>query len=146
MNRSYMTPSRKAVLSLFCSHPHRRFTAEQVCTLLCQTNREGTALLGKSTVYRQLAKLCEEGQLSRTTATDSAGSAVNVYAFVAPKETGERRFCLQCRLCGRVTPLDCEQTEALVAHLSEQHGFWMDGDALLCGVCGDCQPKQRKED
>lgn len=147
MNRSYMTPSRRAVIALFRSHPHRRFTAEQVCTLVCQLNEEGTALLGKSTVYRQLARLCQQGQLTRTTDTDgpSSGGAVHVYQYAAPDGRGESAFRLQCRRCGRITPLDCEQADALVAHLRDHHGFAPAGDTVLRGVCRDCQ-KNQKED
>ena len=146
MNRSYMTPSRRAVLSLFYSHPHRQFTSEQVCTLLCKANEDGTALLGKSTVYRQLSKLCEEGRLTRTTAMDDMGGAVNVYQYKNREGQGESRFSLQCRLCGRVTPLDCEQTKTLMSHLREHHGFAVEGDTVLCGVCRDCQATNEKED
>jgi len=148
MNRSYMTPSRKAVLSLFRSHPHRRFTAEQVCTLICRANEEGTALLGKSTVYRQLSKLCEQGQLTRTTDTDGrlSGGAVHVYQYAAPDGRGESTFRLQCRLCGRVTPLDCEKTDTLITHLRDHHGFAMEGSTVLGGVCRDCQTTNPKED
>lgn len=146
MNRSYMTPSRKAVLSLFCSHPHRQFTAEQVCTLLCESNEAGTALLGKSTVYRQLSKLCEEGQLSRTTATDGTGGAVNVYQYAEQDGQGESRFRLQCRLCGRVMPLSCEQIETLAAHLHEHHGFVVEGNTVLRGICRECRKFDDKED
>lgn len=148
MNRTYMTPSRRAVLSLFCSHPHRQFTAEQVCTLLCKTNEDGTALLGKSTVYRQLSKLCEGGQLTRTTAVDDMGGAVNVYRYapLGEEQTSESHFRLQCRLCGRVTPLDCKQINTLISHLREQHGFAAEGDTVLGGVCRECRKHDEKED
>lgn len=147
MNRSYMTPSRRAVMSLFCSYPHRQFTSEQVCTLLCESNPEGTALLGKSTVYRQLSRLCEEGVLLREAATDGASGAVHVYRYASPEEPGDSGFRLQCRRCGRVTALSCEFADSLIAHLHEHHGFMISGgESLLCGVCRDCQQSEKQKE
>ncbi len=146
MKKQYTTPARRAVLSLFQSYPHRHFTAEQVCTLVCQTNEQGTALMGKSTVYRQLAQLCESGLLRRFEQTDGAGGAVHTYQYVAPEQDCEAHFHLKCSVCGRVSHLECELTETVAQHLREHHGFVVHcGDSILHGVCLDCQNKRKEK-
>jgi Fur family ferric uptake transcriptional regulator len=146
MKKLYKTPARQAVLSLFCAHPHRHFTAEQVCTLLCKVNEAGTALMGKSTVYRQLSQLCERGQLRRFEDIDSSGGAVHVYQYVAPEQNCAAHFHLKCQRCGRISHLDCTLTDELAAHLHTHHGFAVClEDSILYGLCADCHVKKEEE-
>ena len=146
MKTPYQTPARRALLSLFSTHPHRQFTAEQVCTLLCQTNEQGTGLLGKSTVYRQLNRLCEQGALLRFEDTDPDGGAVHVYQYVLPEQDCATHFHLKCLRCGKVTHLDCDKTDHLIGHVRASHGLSIDcGTSILYGLCSSCEQKQPKE-
>ena len=140
MKKPYLTPARQAVLSLFSSYPHRQFTAEQVCTLLCSAKGEDDSLIGKSTVYRQLSRLCEQGQLRRFEATDADGLAVHAYQYVAPEQNCAGHFHLKCQSCGRVSHADAELTERIASQLGAEYGFSVDcGASMLYGLCAVCQ-------
>ncbi len=144
MKNSYQTPARRALTALFESYPHRQFTAEQICTLLCETNEGGTALKGKSTVYRQLGKLCEQGKLRRFEGRDSSGGAVSLYQYAEPDSVCDTHFHLKCIKCARVFHFDNASSDALLALVADKYGFSVDsGRSMLCGVCAECSEKEK---
>ena len=146
MKTPYQTPARRALLSLFSSHPHRQFTAEQVCTLLCQINEQGTALLGKSTVYRQLTRLCEEGALRRFEDADPDGGAVHVYQYVLPEQDCATHLHLKCLACGKIIHAERAETDKIVGQLRKKLSFSLDcGTSILYGICSSCEQKRPKE-
>lgn len=141
---AYQTPARRALVDFFSSHPDRHFTAEQICTLLCDTDdriASGTSrgeFIGKSTVYRQLSRLCAEGCLRRFEDIAPDGSAVHVYQYL-PSEGCEAHFHLKCLRCGRVCHMECDHTDALLTHIRTAHGFAVDsGSSILYGLCDRC--------
>ena len=154
MKTAYQTPARRALIDFFAARPDRQFTAEQICTLLCDTaeriaSDEGTRrgeFIGKSTVYRQLSQLCEQGRLRRFESRTPDGVAVHVYQY-APDERCERHFHLKCLRCGRLTHLDCDRTAELLSHICAEHHFFVDcGRSMLHGLCVDCRTAEEKEE
>jgi Fur family ferric uptake transcriptional regulator len=144
VKNAYQTPARRALVDFFASHPDRHFTAEQICTLLCDAGDRPAGssprgeFIGKSTVYRQLSRLCAEGRLRRFEDVSPDGGAVHVYQYV-PSEGCEVHFHLKCLRCGRVCHLECGQTDALLAHVRATHGFSVDcGSSILYGLCAAC--------
>lgn len=149
MKATYRTAARRQLVELFSARPDRHFTAEQVCALLCDTEEriaqsDGTRrgeFIGKSTVYRQLARLCDEGLLRRFEDTDTGGTAVHVYQYAAGEEC-RGHFHLKCTDCGRVIHLECDHTDPLLTHIRAEHGFSVDcGSSILYGRCDRCQRK-----
>ena len=149
MKATYRTAARRQLVELFSARPDRHFTAEQVCALLCDTeeriargdrSRRGE-FIGKSTVYRQLSRLCAEGRLRRFEDVAPDGSAVHVYQYL-PSEGCEAHFHLKCLRCGRVSHLECGQTDVLLAHIRAAHGFSVDcGSSIMYGLCDRCGGK-----
>ena len=147
VKNTYQTPARRALLDFFAANPDRQFTAEQLCTLLCDaSDRRGGGspkgeFVGKSTVYRQLSRLCTEGLLRRFEDIAPDGSAVHVYQYL-PSEGCEQHFHLKCLCCGRVSHLDCTEADALLSHILADHGFAVDrGSSILYGRCTTCGGK-----
>ncbi len=147
MKNRYRTPARRALLDFFSSRPDRQFTAEQICTLLCDTSDRIAApsgadkreFIGKSTVYRQLSRLCEEGLLRRFEGVTPDGAAVHVYQYGADAHLS-RHVHLKCTLCGRLEHLSCERVDGLLDHILADHGFWVDSAAsVLYGRCKHCK-------
>jgi Fur family ferric uptake transcriptional regulator len=143
----YTTPARRALLDFFASRPDRQFTAEQLCTLLCDTGDRASTkgdkkeFLGKSTVYRQLAQLCEEGLLLRFEGVTAGGATVHWYQY-RHDALCDGHFHLKCTRCGRLEHLDCEHAQALLAHIQAEHGFSVDcGGSVLLGICNRCGGK-----
>ncbi len=56
----YRTSQREILLDFLRSHPDEEFSTEEITNALC-----GNAI-GKSTVYRLISKLCDDGDILRT--------------------------------------------------------------------------------
>ena len=146
MKYRYTTPARRALLDFFASRPDRQFTAEQLCTLLCDAgdrqsareNGEQKEFFGKSTVYRQLSRLCEEGLLLRFEGVTPDGAAVHWYQY-RQDALCDGHFHLKCTRCGRLEHLDCERSHELISHIRNDHGFSIDcAGTVLLGICKRC--------
>ena len=149
MKYRYTTPARRALLDFFASRPDRQFTAEQLCTLLCDTGDRPSArehaqqkeFFGKSTVYRQLSQLCEEGQLLRFEGVTPEGAAVHWYQY-RHDAVCDGHFHLKCTRCGHLEHLDCGRAQELIAHIQTEHGFIVDcATSVLLGICNRCGGK-----
>ena len=130
----YRTRQRTAVLTYFRRHPSAHVTAEELSDALLA---EGTPV-GKSTVYRALDKLCEAGIIRRFSIPGS-DSACYQYAG-GDTETCHAHFHLKCLCCGSLYHVECEQLDALTAHLGARHDFSVDyAKTVLYGTCAPCR-------
>jgi Fur family ferric uptake transcriptional regulator len=112
-------------------------SAEEIYAGLCAA--EGTAP-GRSSVYRMLGTLCEEGTVQRF----PAGTGENSFVY---QHVGNHRSChthlhLHCTVCGTVTHLECKCSREITEHLMASHGFAVDaGRSVLYGTCTACAAK-----
>lgn len=132
-NGKYNTAAREAIIAFFCSNPDRQFTAdsvfEQISAILSKAP-------GKSTVYRLLSKLSEEGVLRRC--RDGADPVI-LYQLIRDGEC-EKHLHMKCTECGRVYHLECERSENLLGHVLDEHGFRINsGISMLYGECKKCR-------
>ncbi len=94
--------------------------------------------LGKSTVYRLVKKLCDEGEL-KCFAEDKRF----LYQLVNG-EACHHHLHLKCTTCGRLLHMDHEQSERLIENIYGENGFAVsEEDTTLFGCCGDCAKKKR---
>ena len=63
MAKPYQTEGRKKLLSFLLKHPDTQFTVDQLHMAMLSTEGEDMSSEsgGKSSLYRQLSKLCDEG-------------------------------------------------------------------------------------
>lgn len=128
---SYQTRQRKRLLAFFEEHPDRQFTSAELTAVLCSENGSG-----KSTVYRQLQQLTEEGILKRFRG-ENAQSVL--YQYVGKHHECERHFHLKCTDCGTLVHLDCDHMQTLQQHILADHQFFIDPSVtVLYGVCRAC--------
>ena len=134
--QQYQTVGRQALEAYLSSHPDRQFTADE----LYEEIVKDTAV-GKSSIYRQLALLCE-CETVRRFRSDARGC--NVYQYVGKGCDCRNHFHEKCTECGRVVHLDCHATAEFVSHLAGEHGFSVDcGRTILYGVCAECRGKEK---
>ena len=127
---TYNTEKRNELLEFFESNSDTSFSLEEICKRLAPDGR------GKSTLYRQTAKLVEEGYVSRM----PVGSRKFVYQYM------DKRICtehlhLKCLTCGKLLHLDHRTTSALEESLLSSSGFVIDGGCILYGKCIFCNSK-----
>ena len=129
----YHTAGRERILMYLAENPQRRMTVEE----LTQTLLREHVAVGKSTVYRLVGKLCEEGKLRRVR---DEGRGCYVYTYAEDtRDCDGHHFHLKCLTCGRLFHLECRHSEALCAHISQTHHFRIDsGRTWLYGQCESC--------
>ena len=107
MRNSYHTQQRCALLAFLSAHADEQFTVEQLLAAM------GDEAPGRSTVYRALDRLVEEGTVRRF-APESGGSAA--YQAMDPGHC-DAHLHLKCVDCGRLIHLDEDVSDALQSDL-----------------------------
>ncbi|MBQ8341439.1 MAG: transcriptional repressor [Clostridia bacterium] len=109
--------------------------------LLTACAADGSAAPGRSSVYRMLATMTEEGEVAKF----PAGKDENgyVYQYVGNARACSSHFHLHCLVCGNVTHLECACGTEIAGHLLATHGFDIDrGRSVLYGTCAACTKKE----
>ena len=138
MAGTYKTAGRQRLSELLETHPDRQFTAEELCS---EMDRQDGGTSRKSTVYRHLSELCDEGTVRKYR---SDTQSAYVYQYVGRGDCC-RHFHLKCVTCGDLVHLECTVSEELLSHISAHHGFEVDsGRSILYGFCKACAALEKK--
>ncbi len=141
MATTYKTTGKTQLISFFSSHPDTQYTVDELHAALTEaypdayTGKGG----GKSSLYRRLSALIEEGTV-RKFRDDTQASYV--YQYVACGACSHH-FHLKCLSCGKLEHLDCVISDQLLAHISADHHFCIDrGRSILYGLCAACHKEE----
>ena len=130
MKASYNTKQRSAVLSFFGDNAVRQFTIDELIEAL------GADAPGKSTVYRLVKKLEEEGAVRRFT---REGTSKAVYQLAGTHCCSEHLH-IKCVDCGLLIHLDHDAQD----ELTKSTGFVIDDSlSMLYGRCAACARRAR---
>ena len=61
MKSTYKTKAREVIISYLKKHPEQRLTAREIYEAVCNSEVE----VNRTTIYRNLDRLCETGELMR---------------------------------------------------------------------------------
>lgn len=134
----YRTEQKTLLVAFMEAHKNEQFSAEELSEILMRSSKEGGKAPGKSTVYRLVSGLAEEGVLRRFPKSEGRGW---LYQF------HQRNGCsgtlhLKCRECGLLQHLDREASDALIKQIQHDHGFALDvNTSVLYGLCASCENK-----
>ena len=129
---SYSTRQQKAILSYIISLDEGHATAAQITGHFANAQ----AGISRTTVYRQLERMSQEGLLRKYAVNGVAGAC---YQYVANKEACSEHLHLKCESCGELRHLDCDMLEEIRAHLSDRHAFEVNNTrTVLYGKCKSC--------
>lgn len=130
--KTYKTRQRLQVLNCLIDNKANHLTADEIAVILKQQGAE----VGKTTVYRALEKLLEEGSIRKYISEEGKSAC---FQYVDDSEECRRHFHLKCVKCGRLIHLECDYLSDLETHIFEHHKFTVDNTkTVLYGVCGDC--------
>lgn len=124
---SYNTEKRNLLIEFFKANSQNSYTVEELC---CHVLPDGRA---KSTVYRIVSRLCEEGLLEKV-----LDSNTGLISYQYMDGSCHRHLHLKCKDCGSLIHLDEKISHLLFEELYENHGFSLDGGAMLFGKCRLC--------
>ncbi len=137
----YQTEQKKLLTAFLKSHPERQFSAEQLAEIFADEGEEG-ATLGKSTIYRLVVQLTEDGILRRFPKQQGRGW---LYQYHSESDC-KGHLHLKCTKCGALVHLECGLSSELLRHIEKNHRFAVDNSAsVLYGVCGKCTDEEKRE-
>lgn len=114
----------KAVRELAC-----HATAEEVYDLLAKEHQN----LSKGTVYRNLQRLCETGEIRKREIPDGADRFDHICS---------NHYHIKCVRCGKLFDVDMAFMEHLEQSVTDRHGFnFLGHELIFTGICPECQVK-----
>lgn len=134
MAAQYQTEQRRILLAYMKAHSEEACTIEEWCERL-KTEPALPAVPGKSTVYRIMPKLVEEGLVKRFV---KGNSRKFLYQMVCGEHCSNHLH-MKCSICGKLYHMEDEESEALLWQVMKKHHFQIDeGKTVLLGQCEGC--------
>ncbi len=140
MAGTYKTTGRERLLRFLSAHPDTPYTVDELTDALRQAVPAEKEIphIVKSSLYRQLAELVDDGTVRRDMG-DAARPAAAVYRYIGRSDCA-RHFHLQCVTCGCLLHLDCTLTDDLLSHIQTDHHFLINmSKSILYGECESCR-------
>ncbi len=131
----YQTAQKKILTDFMMEHSEKTFSVEELCAEM-EKEYKGREIPGKSTVYRLIQQMVEEGTVKRMMKEHSR-------KFVYQIAGGEHcalHLHMKCMDCGRLLHMDDDESLRIMAEVMKKNHFAVDGkQTLLVGTCSDCR-------
>ena len=127
---THLASQKKRILDFLMLHREHHYTVEELIDALAVQGEKPA----KSTVYRQIAGLLEDGVVRRF---EAPGESSFVYQYAAGVGC-EHHFHLKCTRCGKLIHMECEQLQEVREHIRREHGFLIGGNSIIYGICSAC--------
>ena len=132
-SKAYNTAGKKALIEYMARNPDRQYTVDELFSALTAVG----ASVGKSSLYRLLEHLVADGAVRKFKESERSSAA---FQYIGSDENCSHHLHLKCAECGKLVHLECPNSTKLVAHIYEEHGFFIDSKkSVLYGKCKDCQ-------
>lgn len=137
----YKTKQREFILDMLKHNPGMHFTVKE----LCDKSERGGKKIGKTTIYRQLAALVDEGLVLE----HRMGSGESVCFEYHGEDSccDAETFHAKCERCGAVIHLECSELAAAGSHIGSHHHFYIDPRrTVFYGLCDECTCEGESEE
>ena len=132
--KEYNTEQKKILISFFQKNNQKAYTIEEIANELQLTYQKDAP--GKSTVYRLIPHLVEEGLITRLPKAQGRGF---IYQSLE-SEKCHGHLHMKCKRCGKLFHLDDELSEELLHKVRDLCGFSInERDSVLLGNCLGCR-------
>ncbi|MCR4745121.1 MAG: transcriptional repressor [Lachnospiraceae bacterium] len=136
MSNSYKTKARNAIIEYLKENADTRFTAGDIIKAL---NKDSDAV-DRSTIYRNLERLCSEGTIVKYKESD-----INASCYQYSEEHAEchSHIHAECEKCGKIFHLDNDIFSEAEKRMISEHGIDIDyGKTVIIGLCDKCRNPQ----
>ena len=131
MRGEYNTRQKRELLRFLKERSMQHFSVDDVVFEMQDKGEK----VGRSTVYRYLELLAEQGAVRKYQSVQG----VTQYQHVADAARCDDHFHMMCSKCGELFHVDCRLMGTLSKHLMEDHGFMLDPrETILVGLCEKC--------
>ncbi len=133
----YQTQQKSQLLDYLARHADGALSMEEVADGL--RSDLGDKAPGKSTVYRLVNRLVEEGTVRRFSAEDSRSS---LYQIVGDKNC-HQHLHMKCTQCGKLMHMNDEQSEKIIEQIFGSSDFAVNQEqTTLYGSCAECSKRK----
>lgn len=131
----YNTKQKQILIDYFKKNTNKHYSIKEITEAVSKDN------IGKSTIYRLIDKMTEDGSIRRFRGN---GKSV-LYQYVGQHHECDSHFHLKCVKCGLLVHLECEYMSSLNKHINEHHKFDIDtSKTIFYGMCSNCQKENVK--
>lgn len=110
----------------------KHFTIDDICKML---SKKGETV-GRTTVYRFVEKLSDEGLLRKYNMPSGESAC---YQYVGENTACHEHFHLKCEKCGSLIHMDCKEIYSLSLHIKNHHRFNINPlKTVIYGICEGC--------
>ncbi len=133
MKSTYKTKAREVIIAYLKEHHEQRITAREIFEALRMRDIE----VNRTTVYRNLDRLCETGELMRF---KEPNRDAWYYQYSAEHEHCDRHMHAQCSVCGQIFHIDKPFAEEFGKGMLKEYGFEIDpAKTIIIGKCSKCR-------
>jgi Fur family ferric uptake transcriptional regulator len=140
---SYQTEQKRVLLDFLTRHCDTPFTIEELVRqmeLEEAQEAEPEAAPGKSTVYRLMTRLVEEGTVKRFV----QGNSRHFCYQIVGGEHCRHHFHLKCTKCGKLIHMNEESSEKILQQVLMGSDFEVNQEeTTFFGCCKDCCQKKK---
>ncbi len=138
----YHTQQKSVLLDYLSRHSDKTFSMESLADAM--KTELGDDAPGKSTVYRLVNRLVDEGTVKQYT---EQGSRHSLYQIVGGKGC-HHHLHMKCTTCGKLMHMNDEQSERIIEQIFGSSEFAVNRDqTTLYGSCAECsRAKDKQED
>ncbi|MCR4697395.1 MAG: transcriptional repressor [Lachnospiraceae bacterium] len=138
MKSTYKTKSRELITTYLKSHAEQRFTAREIYEEICRQE----AGINRTTVYRNLDRLCEIGELLKY---KEPNQDAWYYQYSLKHNHCDKHMHGQCSVCGKIFHLDEPFVKSFGDKLLEKYGLDIDpAQTIVLGKCSKCRRIKKK--
>jgi len=128
---TYKTPTKTAIDQYLREHMDEFLSVQQIAQGLSSEGHR----IGIATVHRHLRRLADDGHVRVQHKNQR-----HYYQLIQPD--CHSHYHLRCQRCDSVLHLNCPELHAASRHVYAAHGFAIDRDVVIVGVCEDCRVRE----
>lgn len=130
-SKAYKTKQRELILNYLIENKNHHVIAEDIAEHL---KNQGNSV-GKSTVYRYLDKLVNDGTVKKYYIEEGKSAC---YQYSENNDCNHH-YHFKCTECGHLFHVECSQLDEMTEHLYQHHRFTIDlCKTVIYGKCETC--------
>ncbi len=131
----YHTEQKRILEKFLLDNREKSFTIDEITQKIKESEMERGNIPGRSTVYRLIKGLCEEGRVRRFVKNDSRKASYQIVCH----EHCDSHLHLRCLSCGKLFHMDESISDELLKKISSHSDFSVDEEeTVLYGRCSLC--------
>ena len=133
MKSVYKTKAREVIIAYLKEHSEQRLTARELYEAVCEQDVE----INRTTVYRNLDRLCDTGEIMRF---KEPNQDAWYYQYSEKHEHCNSHIHGQCSVCGRIFHLDKPFVDDFADAMLKEYGLDIDPvGTIILGRCSKCK-------